>query len=260
MKRADWFSRFYVKCFIGIAVEEAGLDVHTRLVKAGGGVESRHQYFEGNEISDALVNYLEAEVRQTPYNYIALFDDAIASGSVPTCIQSKAVEMVPAVESARVTCIDDEWMDYADEDELYGLERRFEALKPDAFYTPFALIHTLFAADMMREHALYLLRTSGALALAVVKQGHLRMADMLHNLDEYTDEGGWVKGSVESYYGKPCCRGEFIEAVYVADATGEGAALEAAVSELLFVEVFRREVSVAEATALTCAKEAGYGI
>lgn len=260
MKRADWFSRFYTKCFIGIAVGEEGLEVHTRLVKSGGNVEARDHYFEGGEISEELVSYLEADVQRTPYNYIALFDDAISSGAVPTCLESKAIELAPAVESSRTTCIDEEWMDYADEEELYGLERRFESLKPDAFYTPFSLIHTLFAADMVTEHALYLLKTPRALALAVVKNGHLRLADLLHNVGPETDEAEWIKGVIESYYGKPCCRGEFIESAFFADASGAGSHLGETVETLLFVDVLSKEVSAAEAAAMTCAKEAGYGL
>lgn len=260
MKRADWFSRFYVKCFIGIAIGDDVMEVHTRLVKAGGGVESRTETFDAGEITESLVGYLEEDVQRTPYNYIALFDDSISCGAVPTCLESKAIELAPAVERSRTTCIAEEWMDYADEEELYLLEQRFGVLSPDAFYTPFALIYNLFAADMVQEHALYLFKTPRTLALAVVRQGHLRMADTLHNIGYETDEAAWVRGAVEAYYGKPCCRGEFIESGYFADASGLQSVLGETVGEMLLIDMNMREVSAAEAAAMTCAEEAGYGV
>ena len=69
-----------------------------------------------------------------------------------------------------------------------------------------------------------------------------------------------IVASLEAYYGRPCCRGEFIETVHVVDGTGTGKVLAKILQETLFFEVHLQEVNAALLCAQTCMKENGYGV
>lgn len=261
MALSDLFARFYKKVFIGIYAREHILHVGVITLGKDGQVEMTQRRFSDGLEGEAF-GVLQREVERTPYNYIALLTDGPGCGALPTCSRSKAKEMASAVETSKTICVDDEWMNYGDEALLYALEERFAALQPDAIYSPFALLHAFFETLMAGNHAVYLLLTPEAMSMAVVKERHLRFAEhFLHT------QGPLVPTMVErlvraleTYYGKPCCRGEFIESVHIVDTTGIGGMLAQALESELLIETESQEVDAALLAAQTCMKENGYGL
>lgn len=261
MALSDLFARFYNKVFIGVYARENILHVGVVALGKDGQVEMTQKRFSGGLEGEAF-SFLQTEVERTPYNYVALLIDDAECGALPTCSRSKAKEMAPAVERSKTICVDDEWMNYCDESALYTLQERFAALQPDALYTPFALLHAFFETPMAGNHAVYLLLTPVAMSMAVVKERHLRFAEHFSHA-----QGPLVPMMVErlvqtldTYYGKPCCRGEFIESVHIVDSAGTGAMLARSLEEVLLVEAESQEVDAALLAAQTCMKENGYGL
>jgi uncharacterized protein (DUF433 family) len=104
--------------------------------------------------------------------------------------------------------------------------------------------------------------TPEAMSMAVVKERHLRFAEQFPH-----EQGALVPAMVEkivttleTYYGKSCCRGEFIESVHIVDSAGVGQMLAKVLEEVLLVEAESQEVDAALLCAQTCMKEHGYGL
>lgn len=261
MALSDLFARFYTKVFIGLYARGSVVHIGVVALDRDGQVELLSRVFSDGLKGEGL-SFLQAQVQRSPFNYIALLTDAAECGAVPTCSLSKAKEMKPAVNGSRTRCIDDEWMNYCDEEAVVTLQERFAFLQPDALYSPFALLHAFFETPMAGNHAVYLLITPEAMSMAVVKERHLRFAEQFTHTD-----GALVPTMVErivhtleTYYGKPCCRGEFIESVHIVDSAGVGEMLAKSLEEVLLVEAEAQEVDVALLCAQTCMKENGYGL
>jgi len=257
----DFFARFYTKVFIGIYGRRDLLQIGV-VTLAGNGEAQEHRHAFPGGLNDEVIAYLQEQVALSPYNYIAVVTDSGACGALPTCSLSKAKEMVPAVGRSRTVCIGEEWMNYCDEETVYGLLERYKVLSPDAVYSPFALMHAFFEQEMAGAHALYLLLTPEAMSLAVVKESHLRFAEQFRSekgplVPALLDK---IVGALETYYGKPCCRGEFIESVRIVDGAGVGDLLARVLEETLLIETQLHEADTALLCARTCLKEYGYAL
>lgn len=261
MALSEFFSRFYTKVFVGVYAQREMLHIGIVEQSRGGELALRHKAFEGG-MCDEVTAFVQEAIAKTPYNYIAVASDAQGCGAVPTCSVSKAKEMAPAVAQSKTVCIAEEWMNYCDEAALVERFERYTALAPDAFYSPFALMHAFFETTMAGEHAVYIVLTPEAMSLAVVKERHLRFAEHYRCTEEPMVPAlvTRIVSALEGYYGKPCCRGEFIEAVHVVDGFGSGEALAKALEEALLVETSLQEVGVALLCAETIMKESGYAI
>jgi len=260
MARGDLFARFYTKVFIGLYEEGETLHVGVVTLTNRGEAKLEQRLFAGG-LEEAFA-FIREQVESTPYNYIALLTDNAECGALPTCSLSKAKEMAPVVARSKTVCVDEEWMNYCDEEVLYGLRERYTDLSPDAIYTPFALMHAFFEATMRGAHALYLLVTPEAMSMVVVKERHLRFA-LRHACKTVSSVSMMVErvtASLDEYYGRPCCRGEFIEAAFVIDGAGTGEALAEALEAVLLVETQTNEVDAALLCAQTCMRENGYAI
>lgn len=259
MALSDFVARFYSKVFIGIYESRRGVQVGVVVLARDGSQMQMEQTFAGGLGAEGIA-FIQNHISRTPYNYIALLTDGASCGAVPTCSLSKAKEMAPAVAVSETVCIDDEWMNYCGEDELQAIQRRYESVQPDALYSPFALLHALYTEAMAGAHAIYILLTPEAMSLAVVKERHLRYAE--HLVYGQTEVAPMlverIVASLETYYGKPCCRGEFVESVYIADAAGFGDRVAGALEEALLIESDLRSVETALLGARTVMKERGY--
>lgn len=262
MKLARIVSRFYSKCFIGISAVRGEIHVGVLNVSSSGEESVDRRVFAEGMLSEELMAYLQEAVSQTPFNYIAVLADVQGCGALPTCSFSKAKEMAPAVAQSETVCVDTEWMNYMAHEALNDAVQFFQPFETDAVYSPFALLHTLYEEQMGGAHALFILLTPLSVSLCVVKERHLRIAEYFYCLDgpEVSEAVPSIIGLLESYYGKPCCRGEFIESVFVADGVGDGEALSHALDDLLLLETDCRQVEPALLAANTCRKEAGFGL
>jgi hypothetical protein len=261
MALADFFARFYDKVFIGLYARNGALQVGVVTRTSRGETELQQRTFTGGLDEEAL-DFLQEQVEVSPYNYIALLTDSGQCGALPTCSLSKAKEMAPIVARSKTVCVDDEWMNYCDEEVLYRLQERYAPVSLDAIYSPFALLHAHFETVMAGAHALYLLITPEAMSLAVVKERHLRFAEQFccDTGSSITLMVEKITAALEAYYGKPCCRGEFIEAVHMIDGSGMGIILAEALEEALLIEAQTQEIDAALLCAQTCMKENGYGL
>ena len=260
MAVSDLFARFYTKVFIGLYAVESELHVGVMSLTSRGEVTTREHRFP-DRLDETFLSALQEYVSISPYNYIAIVSESEACGALPTCSLSKAKEMAPIVDRSKTICIDEEWMNYCGEEVLFALQERFGALEPDAIYSPFALLHAGFETEMAGGHTLYLLLTPGGMSLAVVKESHLRFAEQFPSaLQSVAQKVEKITSVLEGYYGKPCCRGEFIESVRIADGTGNGEPLASALEETLLVEAYVRRVDTALLCAQTCMKEHGYAL
>lgn len=253
--------RFYTKSFIGISQNDGILEIGVLRFKSVSEMHEQVRRFDADLDDESVESFLQSSVASTPLNYIAVLGEEEV-GALPTCSVSKAIQMDERVEHSRTVCVADEWMDFMDETVLDGLQTRFAELEPDAIYTPFSLLHASYDYRMQEDHAAYLLISSNALSLAVVKERSLRFASFLpfEDAPDIAFIVDHISETLSEYYGRPCCRGEFIEAVVVVDSAGLGDDLTLALEAMLLVAVERDAIPSVLLAARTCARELGYGL
>lgn len=261
MSFADLLARLYRKVFVGIYAKENRVSVGVVLLARDGSVVERQQTFE-NDFEEQGIAFIQSYVAQSPYNYIAILSDAASCGAISTCVAAKAEELIGQVEMYQTVCIDDNWMNYCQKEQLHTLEERFGTVEPDAIFSPFALLHCLFEQTMAEGHGVYVLLTPGAMSIAVVKERQLRFAQ--HFVCETEERVPMLiqrsAASLEAYYERPCCHGEFVESVYIADGAGLGAEVAAAFEGVLLVEAQLQSIEPSVLCARALAKENGYGV
>ena len=261
MLLADLLTRMYRKVFVGIYAKEETIFVAVIVLARNGSIEQLQETF-GDDFSERGISFIQQYVALSPYNYIAILTDASSSGAVSTCSPSKAEEMIGQIEMYQTVCIEEGWMNYGLKEQLHDVEKRFAAVHADAIFSPFALLHCVFEQTMSEGHGVYVLLTLGAMSIAVVKERRLRFAQ--HFVCESDQRVALLiqrsAASLEAYYERPCCEGEFVEAVHIADGAGLGAEVAEAFEAVLLVEAQLQSIEPALLCARTLAKENGYAL
>lgn len=249
-------SSFYVKCFIGIYVDGGTIYVSVLRFKNHSDIELEESSFIFDESLESLVAYLQKFHDLTPYCYTSLLNTDLRQGALSTCILSKAMLNNRSVGNSRTICIDEEWMNYLDEEAYATMIERFKNIAPDMIYIPFSLIHLIFKEKMSSAHSIYILYLKDSASLVIAKESSLRAAKQFDvNSGDLSLQ---IADMLNKYYSRPCCQGEFIEHVYIADASDSAEQLRASLSKLLLVDATLIDVLPAQLCAIAGAKELGY--
>jgi hypothetical protein len=123
-----------------------------------------------------LEDYLKQFVNETPYYYIALYDNSMDQGAIPTCNKQK-IPLYKDLSTAQYLCVDNKWICYTSK---IDLEEELEILgsyKADFIFSPFLILYKFFADKIPSKIALYILIKEDAITLAVFKESQLLYGD-----------------------------------------------------------------------------------
>ncbi len=249
-------SRLYTKHFIGLYVDHGTIHVSVLSFKNPSEISVEESSFIATTPPSGLVEYLQKFHDSTPYCYTSLLNTLTDQGSVATCTLSKAIELDERVRESKTVCIDDEWMNYITQESYAKTVESFSAIEPDMLFSPFSLIHLMFREYVGEKHTVFTLLLNESATVVIAKNRSIRAAKQFNLADgDLSSQIGFMLGK---YYDRPCCRGEFVESVYIADAGTMASSLAESLEKLLLVEVTTIEVLPAQLCAILGAKELGY--
>ncbi len=201
MKISRLIENLYQKIFIGIVVQQSSVRVCVQMRKGKKLEKEVSKTFgvSNSTPSSELNNFIKANMDESPFCYIAVLNDGVTQGAVPTCSMHEA-ERYSDLGSCVTLCNENKWMVYAEKSELNALQRRFNTTGVDFIFSPFFMLSTFFSDKIEGKTALLVLIQENYLSLCVFSQGELLFANhyatadaieeekMTEHIDESTEE------------------------------------------------------------------------
>ncbi len=179
MRLSKVIERLYLKVFVGIVVTPHETAVSVALTKGNEVVQSKKETFETTAVSEAMVNFIESNLSETPLYYIACLNPAESQGAIPVCSEKEA-EAYTDLSTALTLCHDKGWMLYTSKPEVDALQRRYRSFGVDFIFSPFVVMEHFFADKVNAEASLYVLVQESQLSIAVFEEGRLLFGDHAH--------------------------------------------------------------------------------
>jgi hypothetical protein len=177
MKLSSLIKNLYQQIFVGIVIEHTSMTVCVQMRKGNGVVKETCKEFEISQAtpSSEVNSYIKSFMDESPFSYVAVLNDAIAQGAVPTCSMHEA-QKYSDLGACVTLCHENKWMVYSEKSELNALQRRFSQTGVDFIFSPFFVLSAFFADKILLKPSLYVLIQEGALSLCVFSAGHLLFA------------------------------------------------------------------------------------
>lgn len=189
MKLTRLIENLYQQIFIGIVVQHNSVRVCVqmhkgkRLEKEISKVFSISNSTPSAELNDFIKGYMD----ESPFTYVAVLNDSMTQGAVPTCSMHEA-ERFSDLGSCVTLCNENKWMVYAEKSELNALQKRFRKTGLDFIFSPFFTLSTFFSDKIEGKTALLVLIQDNYLSLCVFSQGELLFANHYATADAMEDE------------------------------------------------------------------------
>ncbi len=189
MKLSRLIKNLYQQIFVGIVVQQKSAKVRIQMRK-GDKVEkevSRQFDISGSKLSEEMNEYIKGYIDESPFSYVAVLNDALNQGAVPTCSMHQA-ESFGDLGSCVTLCNENKWMVYAEKSDLNGLQSRFKQSGLDFIFSPFFILSTFFADKIEGKTSLLVLIQEDYLSLCIFSQGELLFANHYTTMDAIEDE------------------------------------------------------------------------
>jgi len=183
MKLSKVIERLYLKVFVGIVIMQEKCDVVIEIVRGDDVNERISESFETTVVNEAMVEFIEPYLAESPFYYVALLNPIKKQGALPTCLERKAKEFIDT-STAITLCQDRRWMVYADKPELDVLKKQYQAIGFDFIFSPFLVIKYFFHDKISNDHALFVLTEENAISVSVFYEGNLLFAQYIPIEDE----------------------------------------------------------------------------
>jgi hypothetical protein len=119
-----------------------------------------------------LEEYLKQFTNETPYYYIALYDNSMDQGAIPTCEKHK-IPLYKDLATVYSICVDNQWTCYTSKIDLEEELNILENFKVDLVFSPFLILYKFFEDKIPSKIALYVLIKEDAITVAVFKESKL---------------------------------------------------------------------------------------
>lgn len=179
MRLSKVIERLYLKVFVGIVVTPHETVVSVALMKGSEVVQSKKETFETTAVSEAMVNFIQNNLSETPLYYIACLNPAQSQGVIPVCNEKEAAAYTD-LSTALTLCHKNGWMLYSSKPEVDTLQRRYRSFGLDFIFSPFVVLEHFFADKVSTEAALYVLVQESQLSIAVFEEGRVLFGEHAH--------------------------------------------------------------------------------
>jgi len=189
MKLSGLIKNIYQQIFIGIVVQHTSIKVCVQLRKGKKLEKEVSRHFEISQATPtAEVNaFVKSYMDESPYTYVAVLNDTLTQGAIPTCSMHQAEEFSD-LGSCVTICNENKWMVYAEKSELNALQKRFMKNGLDFIFSPFFFLSTFFADKTESKTSLLVLIQDDYLSLCIFNEGELLFAHHYATKDAVEDE------------------------------------------------------------------------
>lgn len=168
--------KLFQKIFISIAPVEDGYEVMSVAVKNKKVLSKEQHHFIGDVPSTAMIRYIQNKIDSTPFFYVSTLNLHPNQGAYEGCSRPSAHFQNDDVVGIQTVCRNDEWTQYASQDELHRLKVHYASIGLDFIFSPFSMLEFYFADKIKNSFALYAFGIPGFFAIAIFDSGKLEYA------------------------------------------------------------------------------------
>jgi len=174
MKLSNLIKSLYQQVFIGIVVQKNQAEVCVHRIKGKKLEKELSQSFDITQAkpSAELNAFVERQMQESPFSYVAVLSDIKNQGALPTCSMHEA-ENFSDLSSCVTLCSTDSSMVYAEKSELTSLQKRFHKNGLDFIFSPFLILSHFFEEKLDGKTALFVLIQKDSLSLSIFNEGKL---------------------------------------------------------------------------------------
>ncbi len=159
--------RLFQKIFISIVPVEDGYNVMSITVKNKKVVSKEQRHFVGDTPSSSMNKFIHNQVDTTPFFYISTLNLYANQGAYEGCSHPSVHFRNDDVVGIQTVCRNNEWTQYASQDELHRLKAHYSGVGLDFIFSPFSMIEFYFADKIKNSFGLYAFCVPGFFAIAI---------------------------------------------------------------------------------------------
>jgi hypothetical protein len=168
--------KLFQKIFISIVPVEDGYDIMSVTVKNKKVSSKEQRHFVGDVPSILMNKYIQNKVESTPFFYISTLNLYANQGAYTGCSHPSVHFRNDDVVGIQTVYRNNEWTQYASQDELHRLKEHYSSVGLDFIFSPFSMIEFYFADKIKNSFALYAFGMPGFFAIAIFDGGKLEYA------------------------------------------------------------------------------------
>jgi hypothetical protein len=177
----------YAKVYITVLIKDKECNINVEVVK-GGDVKKRDsaKYFlEKNFFSETMIRYILSYKNSYSFVYVSVLLVSQNQGAISGTLKSNLQKVGVNLQSVDAKPVDNNFLIYADIEELNLMQQRFEPTSLDIILSPFALLHYYCKKDMGSSKAnMFILYKSDSTSITIFKASSLLFAIHLLNHTE----------------------------------------------------------------------------
>ena len=182
-----FYENLYLKALVNIVVADSKTTVYIEMLNKKGLVHSYEEEFEEKYLSAPMYEYIQSNIKETPYYYISILDNSRSQGALPTCARNKRAYYHDLSES-EYKCYNDKWTYYTSKTDVYAMEKVYKKIGIDFIFSPFLILTNFFKDKIDTPLAMFILIEEGSLCLSIFKNSELLFAEYLDMKAEVTND------------------------------------------------------------------------
>ena len=169
---------FYLKILVNIVVKNESTSVHIELCSKKGVIQELEKEFHTTALSTQMYDFINEQIKESPYFYISFLDTSLTQGALPTCEKEKLRDYYD-LSVSKYKCFEKQWTFYTAKNDIYEIERKYKDIGVDMIFSPFVLLANFFADKIDKNLAMYVLVQESVLSVAVFENAKLLYAEHL---------------------------------------------------------------------------------
>lgn len=172
------FEALYLKVLIDIVVKHSSTLVYIQLHSKKGAVESVHEEFNTTILDEAMFEFINTYIKESPYYYVSVLDTSAGQGAIPTCSKNR-LSYYCDLSNSEYKCYEDKWTYYTPKTELYAMEKTYKKIGIDFIFSPFVVLANFFKDKITKKLALYAIIQDSFISITIFENSQLLYAEHL---------------------------------------------------------------------------------
>ena len=188
MMFSKFYEDLYLKALVNIVIGSSKTFVYIEMLNKAGIVHSYEEEFEAKYLSAEMYEFIQSNIKETPYFYISILDNSSSQGALPTCTKNKTGYFYD-LSASEYKCYDNKWTYYTSKNDMYEIEKVYKKIGIDFIFSPFLILANFFKDKINTHLAMFILVEESAISLSIFENSELLFAEYLDLDGEVLSEG-----------------------------------------------------------------------
>lgn len=178
--------RLYLKIYISIVASTSKTDICVHTLKGEKLIDAFFETFQGSEVTEEMLSYVQSFVAETPFYYISLLDNSINQGAMFGCKgEGNFKNFNP--ETSQLIC-NKGWSSYTSKVDLINLEKKYHSFGLDFIFSPYSVLESFFEDKIEMQATLFVLVQEDSMTVAIFENSVLKYSEFINMRNEKMDE------------------------------------------------------------------------